>query len=178
MDSVAEAWKPVVGHETTHEVSSLGRVKTLPRVVTCRNGARKPVRESVGFGSRNKALGYMTFHLGARNRYVHQLVLEAFVGPRPSRHEACHCNGDRSDNRLENLRWDTPQANQMDRAKHGTSNSGERCGTSKLTAEQARHILRSTERTSVLAKMFGVAPQTISGVRCGHKWKHLQEAVA
>jgi hypothetical protein len=61
-----------------------------------------------------------------RNEYVHVLVLEAFVGPRPEGMEACHDpNPDRTCNRLDNLRWDTPSANNHDKDAHGTSNKGE-----------------------------------------------------
>lgn len=48
---------------------------------------------------------------------IHRLVLLAFVGPCPEGTEACHENGDGSDNRLENLRWDTHAANVQDAVK-------------------------------------------------------------
>ena len=51
-------------------------------------------------------------------RYVHQLVLLSFVGPRPEPHyECCHYNGIREDNSLKNLRWDTPKANAADKKR-------------------------------------------------------------
>ena len=53
------------------------------------------------------------------NASVHRVVLEAFVGPCPEGHEACHNNGNPSDNRLENLRWDTKSANALDRVRDG-----------------------------------------------------------
>jgi hypothetical protein len=49
-----------------------------------------------------------------------ELVLTAFVGSRPSGLEGCHRNGDPTDNRLENLRWDTRTANIFDAVAHGT----------------------------------------------------------
>lgn len=55
---------------------------------------------------------------------VHQLILFAFVGPRPGRMEACHNNGNPSDNRVENLRWDTTSENQKDAVRHGTTKTG------------------------------------------------------
>jgi len=52
-------------------------------------------------------------------RYIHHLVLEAFVGPRPPGTECCHRNDIKTDNRLENLRWDTSSANMYDRVRNG-----------------------------------------------------------
>jgi hypothetical protein len=60
---------------------------------------------------------------------VHKLVLGAFVGPRPVDQECCHGDGDYTNNRLENLRWDTDEANIRDQVRHGTHRhaSRERC---------------------------------------------------
>ncbi len=38
---------------------------------------------------------------------IHRLVLEAFVGPRPPGHVACHKDGDKLNNCLDNLGWVT-----------------------------------------------------------------------
>lgn len=54
---------------------------------------------------------------------VHRLVLMAFVGPCPEGKEACHRNGDGSDNRLENLYWGTHAENCADMVIHGTHRS-------------------------------------------------------
>ena len=51
-----------------------------------------------------------------RSRYVHHLILETFVGERPSIiHVARHLNDKGDDNRLHNLRWGTPEDNKNDR---------------------------------------------------------------
>lgn len=55
------------------------------------------------------------------NRFVHELVLLAWVGDRPgSPHEveACHGPAGSKCNRLENLRWDTTKANAADKVLH------------------------------------------------------------
>jgi len=71
---------------------------------------------------------------------VHQLVLSAFVGPCPDGMQCCHNNGNRADNRLTNLRWDTPKSNSADRHKHGTVPFGARSGRAKLTEKQVLRI--------------------------------------
>lgn len=65
---------------------------------------------------------------GRKRSLVHVLVLETFWGPRPEGMVACHNNGDPTDNRIENLRWDTLSSNTLDQVKHGTHNTA---GTSK-----------------------------------------------
>ena len=59
-------------------------------------------------------------HQRVLESYVHILVLEAFVGPRPTGMFACHIDGDASNNRLPNLRWDTPRNNNLDAVQHRT----------------------------------------------------------
>lgn len=73
---------------------------------------------------------------------VHRLVLEAFVGPCPEGMEACHNDGDTTNNRLDNLRWDTRKGNHADRKKHGTTPTGEKNPGCKITADTVRLIRR------------------------------------
>lgn len=81
-------------------------------------GARK-----VLIGGKNKK-GYRHVALSREGkRYtidVHRLVLITFVGPAPDGMEACHNDGNNQNNTVGNLRWDTQEANYMDKVKHGT----------------------------------------------------------
>jgi hypothetical protein len=97
-----ERWLPVVGYEGFYEVSDQGRVRSRYRVLKQARNTQK--RLIVCLSKQNKA----------RVRLVHHLVLEAFVGLRPSGTEACHWNDIADDNRLANLRWDTHEANCAD----------------------------------------------------------------
>jgi hypothetical protein len=117
-----EEWRPVVGYEDTHMVSDQGRVKSLPRVVTHRNGR---TQRTGGRTQRPTPMrsGHMVVRLCGRGRketrYVHHLVLEAFVGPRPPGMECCHEKDIKADNRLAALRWDTHLANMRDQVRNG-----------------------------------------------------------
>jgi hypothetical protein len=84
--------------------------------------------------------GYLFVNIGRGNpRYVHQLVLEAFVGPRPPGMEGRHKDGIKAHCWLGNLEYGTPQQNAVDRVLHGTANgpinpaSGNRHGNMKIT---------------------------------------------
>jgi hypothetical protein len=162
---MSENWLPVVGFEELYEISDYGNLKTIKT-----GKLKKPTR--------NKKDGRMYALLWKKNQYklikIHRLVLTAFVGPCPDGMECCHNDGDASNNLLQNLRWDTPQNNQLDRIKHGTSNRGERCASSKLTETQVRSILQDTRPQKQIAQEYGVRQSQISRIKNRTRWTHIQ----
>lgn len=121
-----EVWKPVVGREGLYEVSDRGQVRSLDRYLRAACGGSRLHRgRTLKSRAVNRSSKYLRVSLGGADkpvyRSVHVLVLEAFVGPRPTpNHDACHGDGDPLNNRLENLRWATKSENQRDRVRHGT----------------------------------------------------------
>lgn len=93
---------------------------------------------------------------GKRHSMVHQLVCEAFGGPRPDGHEAAHLNGNSLDNRAENLVWATPRQNQLHRLDYGKPDG---CPYKLTDADVAEvHRLRALGWTLVrIAERFGVS---------------------
>lgn len=172
-----EKWLPAPAYEGFYEVSSLGRVRSVDRVVTrhYRDGRTTTVTrcgQTMKFDYRD---GYATVRLQANRRtfkaYVHRLVCEAFNGPCPEgKSIAAHNDGDFTHNWSENLRWATEAENQRDREGHGTHNRGERSHLAKLTWDDASEIRRSGEPTSLLASRFGVTPANIRMIRRGATW--------
>jgi hypothetical protein len=120
-------WRAVLGYEEFYEVSDTGRVRSFDRFVNHWRGGQRLVkgRELKSFfTSKSRERDYLRVGLYKRDRRlrvygVHVLVLEAFVGPRPEGLVACHYNGVSTDNRLENLRWDTLSANSQDDIRNG-----------------------------------------------------------
>ena len=123
-----EEWRAIPGYEGLYEVSDLGRVRALDRVVTERTGKVRKHRGRVMSQWIGKAHGYpcVTLSDGSRKRHalVHRLVAITFLGlPEDEGYEVCHQNGDRQDPRLVNLRWDSHSSNVFDRRLHGTDHN-------------------------------------------------------
>jgi hypothetical protein len=160
-----EIWKPVFNFEGLYEVSNFGNIKTIKT-----GHIKKP--------SHNKKDNRMQIALWKNNIQtmlrVHRIVLFAFKGKPPVEHEGCHNDGNPRNNHLSNLRWDTASNNQRDRAKHGTSNRGERCAAAKLTEAQALSIISDPRPQSQIANEYGVLQNTISRIKTGRRWSHLQ----
>ena len=116
-----ETWKPVPGYEGLYEVSSHGRVKSLPRTTT-RGGIMKL--------QHGNARGYHSVGLYKCDvrtpHYVHHLVLLAFVGPRPDGLEVRHLDGNDLNNTLSNLVYGTSAENKADTKRHGRQYLGSR----------------------------------------------------
>ena len=101
-----EQWLPS-RLDPRYEVSSEGRVRRGGRVL-------KPSLSDSGYARVRTP----------RVLLVHKAVLEAFVGPAPSRrHEAAHKDGRKGNNRLDNLEWKLKEHNEADKKAHGTAPS-------------------------------------------------------
>lgn len=176
-----ERWLPVVGYEGQYEVSDHGRVRSLDRVVMQRKKRGAVVSQRYqGALKRQLAifqegrLARMTVNLsqGGQKKVwsVHCLVLKAFVGPRPDGMEGCHWDGNPANNRLSNLRWDTPAGNLADAMRHGTKRGpknparGERHHEATLSFEQVeaiREAIAAGVHKKVLAAQYGVSLRSI-----------------
>ena len=89
--------------------------------------------------------GYMLVSFPQRGKrrtvFVHQLVLEAFVGPCPEGCESRHFpDRNPKNNTLGNLRWGTRVENAADRKLHGTDIRGNRHPLHKLSDSTVRSI--------------------------------------
>lgn len=114
-----EHWLPIAGRNGWYEVSDLGRVRSVDRTIMRSNGVPQRRKGKVLSFSRSW-YGHLRVELPGGYAYVHRLVLETFLGSAPDGMEACHNNGDPTDNRLANLRWADHTSNVMDSIDHGT----------------------------------------------------------
>lgn len=75
-----------------------------------------------------RASGYYVVSIDRRQWKVHVLVLTVWVGPRPPGMQCRHLDGNKSNNRLENLVWGTPKENGEDNVRLGVQPRGDRAG--------------------------------------------------
>lgn len=108
-------------------------------------------------------------------RYGSNFVLLAFVGPRPEGMEACHNNGDCTDDSLGNVRWDTPVNNKADMKRHGTDLSGDRNGNAKLNwpivRDVRRRVAAGETRKIDIARELDVSPTLVGYIIANKIWK-------
>lgn len=155
-----EVWRPIsiMPH---YAVSSRGRVKALSRKVrfVSKLGGEFYRNKKERLCQPNKQNGgYLITHLylddNRTSKTIHSLVARAFIGPRPKGYDICHRNGIRTDNRVENLRYDTRSNNFKDMHRHGTYY--QRIANSKLTSTDVINIrkLRGKMSAKRLAEKY------------------------
>lgn len=101
-----ELWKPVVGYEGLYEVSNLGRVKSLPRKGT-KGGVLTPSYSN----SKHYAHIPLTKNGKLRTTSLHRVVALAFIPNPENKPQVNHINGDKTNNRTDNLEWVTNKEN-------------------------------------------------------------------
>lgn len=121
-----EIWKPVVGFEGFYEVSNLGRVKSLDRMVCHDSSACITSRRKMkGRILKNGKDGHGYFHVNLckdgnkTNPAVHRLVAQAFIPKIEGKEYVNHIDSDFTNNNVNNLEWCTQRENLIHGRKYG-----------------------------------------------------------
>lgn len=163
-----EIWKDIPGYEGRYQASTAGRIRSVDREQLCvpKDGKRAYVQHKKGQVLRacRGSNGYP--YVGLRKTQqaenaifcpVPHLVALTFLGPRPAGLVICHADGDKSNNCLDNLRYDTETENRIDIYRIGG-----KCG--KLSTEQVRDVkkrLARGESKSSIGRAYGVSKTAI-----------------
>ena len=163
-----DEWRDIPGYEGRYQASTEGRIRGCDReyVVTPKDGKKPYTKVHRGrilqdcIGSN----GYL--YVGLRKTQlsknadflpVHHLIAETFLGERPAGLQICHGDGHKTNNRVDNLRYDTTSENHVDVY---------RCGGTygKLTVAQVQNIkerLKNGETQSSIARIFGISQTAV-----------------
>lgn len=163
-----EIWRGVHGH-SAYEVSSLGRVRSIPRTVLRSNGSPMKLKGKV-LSPKVSNAGYACVNLWREGEYtqqqVHRLVASAFIPNPEGKPHVNHINGNKLSNEATNLEWVTPKGNTAHaRAAKLVPWDGTR--GYKLTAEDRKAIrvrVAAGETKTDLASEYGVNRRTIYNV--------------
>lgn len=103
-----------------------------------------------------------------------KLVAQTFI-PNPSNlPQVNHKNGDKTDNRVENLEWSSGKQNQEHAVKNGFYKVGEKHFRAKLSKEKIFLIRKSPLSANKLSKILKVNRTTVDNVRRNKTWKHIK----
>lgn len=184
-----EIWKDIAGYEGLYQVSSFGQVKRVERYYTQLNGLTGNINTKLLSELVMKQFededGYFRIQLiknGLRKKhFVHRLVALNFIPNPENKPEVNHKEGNKKDNRVEMLEWNTTSENQI----HAIANKlyvtakGETAGQAKLKEVQVREIHKLWKSGEVtqeyLSSMFGVASSAISRIVNGVRWRHVYD---
>lgn len=173
-----ELWRPISGFE--YEVSNQGRIRNRDGHIMA------PGVIARGYHNAN-----LWRNQKGNTRLIHRLVVEAFIGPIPPGCMVNHKNFNTSDNRVSNLEICTRKQN-TDHAKAGgrfisgnahwtrkRAPTGSAHPCSKLSDDQVREIKRrlaAGEQGKLLASEFGMSKATLSRIKNGASWGHVEAA--
>lgn len=172
-----EEWRDVDGYEGVYRVSSRGRVMRVAGGMGAIPGrVLRPQRAGRGY-----LQVILCVNCRVETKKVHRLVAEAFLPRPPGCNEVNHKNGDKTDNRVENLEWVTHSQNlkHAHRVLGVKAVRGEAHGCSKLTRHDVKKIRRlyaaGNHTYQELGEMFGVASPTIGQIVRREHWKHIPQ---
>lgn len=167
-DMPEEKWQDVLGFEELYQVSSFGNVRTIKK-----GEAEMSQQENMN--------GYMTVHLRnkgvERRAMVHRLVAEAFI-PNPNGfRDVNHKNGDKSDNRVENLEW-TSHADNMTHSFRELGKNVRHIVQLDLDnnfIERWNSIVEASEATGICRTDIGECCRGSRKHAKGYKWKYEED---
>ena len=126
--------------------------------------------------------GYSSIGLRREGKYhwfnCHRLVLMTFGGhcDGTEKLQACHIDGDKRNNHISNLRWDTPAGNTRDKYHHGTMfnvKRGEQHHKAKLTIALVIKLRQEAQSKNCteLSFLYGIPKLTVYDAVVGNSWK-------
>lgn len=163
-----EIWKEIPSSFGFYHASNFGNIKR-----TGQPFQKKPTIASVGY----PVVSIWIKGKGS-TKYVHDLIAETFIGIKPKEMCVNHIDGNKCNNRPDNLEYISLADNTRHAFNTGLCNvSGSRNHFAKLNENQVREIRRmiaAGAKTKDIAKAFHVGSPIVSQIKHGTRWAHLK----
>ena len=159
-----ENWKPVREYWEYYEVSDSGDVR--------RRGGSVTLKPTISSNGDRKVMLFADGVL--RHKLISDIVLEAFVGPRPRGCECWHLNDDPGDNRLSNLAWSPPRAEHTRSVSPETPNQRKRFRCTDAEVAEVERLLGQGMTGAEISKRCGVSEPTVSRIKTGRRQRRIQ----
>lgn len=173
-DLEGEIWAYIKGYEGLYQISNYGRIKSF--------AIRKYSTGAMILKPKLAKNGYLMVSLNKnrKGRYflIHRIVAQTFIPNPENKSTVNHKDGNKFNNCVENLEWQTQSENNHHAVNTGLSKSGEDCTFAKLTKEDVKFIRehympRDLEYSgAALAKKFNVSTSCINLILHGKTYKN------
>lgn len=173
-----ELWKPLIGHEKDYQVSNLGRVKSLSKRRW--NGVNFYYTKTKIMKQSTAKTGYLVVNIARKISYVHRIVLLSFVFDKDYKNkDVNHKDGNKTNNNLKNLEWNTRKQNINHAQKTGLNrlNNLKKATISEETAKKIIKVHKKTGYKKTLLKRHyfpNVSLSCLQGITDNKTWKHLK----
>ena len=169
-----EEWRYIPGYEGKYQASSLGRIKSVDRLIMRSNGERLPIKGRV-LKPRFDKCGRACVTVCGVTKRVHRLIAKTFIPNPDNKPQINHIDSNPSNNAVSNLEWCTRSENMLHAFKFGHhSHEGERHNRRKLSKSDVLYIREHPEiKLTQLAKKYNVTSQCIYSIRNNKTWRNL-----
>lgn len=145
------------------------KVSNMGNVISCKRGAGYPLKVM------HDDCGYQRVGTGASSKRVHRMVAETWI-PNPNNYtQVNHINGDKDDNRVENLEWVTPSQNLRHAYRTGLKKpAGGRKGIPIRIVETGEVFESAAECARRIGGSHGAIWDCLAGRRSTHHGYHFE----
>lgn len=173
---------PLAGYEGLYDIDTNGDIFSLDRIVVKKNRVQQSIIGKKRKVS-NHCTGYLTIRIMDKTHRVHRLVALTFLGNPPEGKESVnHKNGNKKDNRLDNLEWCSNKENTEHAIATGLMNqkgiNNQSAKLSKADIKEALILVKEGVSIQDIAKIFMVSRNTIPKAldrEFGTSWRECQK---